>query len=39
MQEIDYFLMRKYTKNSTTKENKESIFRTKKSIFVIIEKK
>ena len=38
MQKIHYFLMRKYTKNRTTKKNKESIFRTKKSIFVTIKK-
>ena len=29
MQKIHYFLMRKDTKNRTTKKNKESIFRTK----------
>ena len=38
MQELDRVLMRKYTKNYTTKKNKESIFRVKKSIFIIVKK-
>ena len=38
MQKIHYFLMRKYTKNRIIKNNKETIFRIKKSILIIIKK-